>query len=327
VTILVLIHSPFRMWTIPDGHVARLRQMFPRHTFLHAASDEEGVRLVPAAEVAFSSQINPDHLQAAARLRWIHSPAAGVAGMLHRDMRASAIVLTNSRGVAADTIAEHVLAVTLALFRRLPLAFARQADHVWAQDEMSTPPGHRALRGSRVLVVGLGAIGAAAAGRFHALGATVTGVRRRVDAPVPPGVGAVRPAEDLHAVLGEADVVIVAAPQTPRTRGLIGAREIGLLKRNAVLVNVSRGGLVDEDALAAALREGRIAGAALDVFRGEPLAAEHPIWDVPNLLITPHTSGISPDYWDATVDLFAENLRRFEAGETLLNVVDRAQGY
>jgi phosphoglycerate dehydrogenase-like enzyme len=140
-------------------------------------------------------------------------------------------------------------------------------------------------------------------------------------------VGAVRPAEDLHAVLGEADIVIVAAPQTPRTRGLIGAREIGLLKREAVLVNVSRGGLVDEDALAAALRDGRIAGAALDVFRGEPLAAEHPIWDVPNLIITPHTSGIRPGYWDASIDLFAENLRRFERGEALLNVVDKEQGY
>jgi phosphoglycerate dehydrogenase-like enzyme len=121
--------------------------------------------------------------------------------------------------------------------------------------------------------------------------------------------------------------VIVAAPQTPRTRGLIGAREIALLKEDAVVVNVSRGGLVDEEALAGALRDRRIAGAALDVFRGEPLAPENPIWNAPNLIITPHTSGITPGYWDASVDLFADNLRRFERGEALLNVVDKEHGY
>lgn len=326
-TILVLIHSPFRMWTIPAAHVARLRQMFPSHTFLHAENDEEGVHLVGEADAAFSSQINPEHLKAAPRLRWIHSPAAGVAGMLYPDMRSNAVVLTNSRGLAADTIAEHVLAVTLALFRRLPIAFARQSAHVWAQEEISEAPGNRTIRGSQVLIVGLGAIGAATAGRLHALDAIVTGVRRRVDALVPPGVDAVRPANALHDALREADVVIVAAPHTEQTRGLIGAREIGLMKRDAVLVNVSRGGLVDEGAVAAALRDGRIAGAALDVFRGEPLGPDSVLWDLPNLLITPHTSGFRPDHWDAAIDLFAENLRRFERGEALLNVVDKEQGY
>jgi phosphoglycerate dehydrogenase-like enzyme len=327
VTILVLIHSSFRMWTIPLGHVERLRREFSSHAFLHARDDAEGVRLAPEADVAFSAQINPEHLRAASKLRWIHSPAAGVAGMLCPEMVASPVLITNSRGLSADTIAEHVLAVVLALFRRLPLAFARQAEKVWAQEEIGAAPGNRTVAGAHVVVVGLGAIGSAAAARLHALGATVTGIRRRWEAPKPPGVTDVRPAEDLAAVLPSADVVLLAAPQTSRTRRLIGARQLEQMKPDAVLVNVSRGGLVDEDALADALRAGRLGGAALDVFRGEPLGPDSPLWEVPNLLITPHTSGFRREHWDAAIALFAENLRRFERGEALLNVVDKNEGY
>jgi phosphoglycerate dehydrogenase-like enzyme len=327
VNILVLIHSPFRMWTVPDAQVERLQREFPAHTFLHARSDEEALPLVERADVAFSSQVNADQLARAARLRWIHSPAAGVAGMLYPEMLASPIELSNSRGLSARTIAEHVLAVTLAIFRRLPLAFERQRARTWAQDEITAPPGNRTIAGSRVLVVGLGAIGAETAARMHALGATVTGIRRRTDAPNPPGVSAVAAPEALLELLPHADVVVLAAPQTPLTRGLIGARELEAMKPEGILVNVSRGGLVDEDALAGALRDGRLAGAALDVFRREPLGPDSPLWTVPNLLVTPHTSGFRRDHWDAATELFAENLRRFERGAELLNLVDKRAGY
>lgn len=325
--VIVLIHSPFRMWTIPPAHVDRLRREFPAHTFLHASSDDEGLRLIPQAEIAFSSQVTPAQLEAAPRLRWIHSPAAGVGGMLHAGMLARDIVITNSRGLAAETIAEHVLAVTLALFRRLPLAVSRQAEGIWAQDEMSAAPGNRLLRGATVLLIGLGAIGAAAAWRLDALGARVLGVRRRAGEPLPRGVRAARPPSDLRELLPSADVIVVAAPHTPQTRNLIAAPQLALMKPEAVLVNVSRGGLVDEEALAEALRAGRLAGAALDVFRGEPLTPASPLWQVPNLLITPHTSGFRRDHWDAATALFASNLRRFEAGAPLLNAVDKSAGY
>ena len=325
--ILILIHSPFRMWTIPDAHVEQLRRTFPRHQFLHAHDDAEGGRLIGDAEVAFSGQIAPQHLAAARRLRWIHSPSAGIASMLFPEMLQSPVVITNGRGVSAGTIAEHVLAVTLALMRRLPLAFARQSERVWAQDEIGAPPGNRTIAGSRVLIVGLGAIGSATATRLHALGAAVTAIRRRIDAPPPEGVSEVRPPGDLHVLLPSADVVVLTAPQTRETRGLIGDAELRLMKRDAILVNVSRGGLVDEGSLASALREGRLAGAALDVFRREPLGRDHPLWDVPNLLITPHTSGFRRDHWDAAIALFSDNLRRFERGVELINVVDKLAGY
>jgi phosphoglycerate dehydrogenase-like enzyme len=327
VTILVLIHSPFRMWAIPADHVARLGRDFPAHRFEHALDDDEGLRRIGEAEVAFSSQIRPEHLRAASKLRWVHSPAAGVGSMLYPEMIASPVVLTNSRGLAAGTIAEHVLAVTLALFRRLPLALRRQAERTWAQDEIGTPPGNRPVAGAEVLLVGLGAIGTATARLFHALGSRVTAIRRRPDAPSVDGVVDVRGPEQLHRLLPCADVVVLAAPQTAGTRGLLGRAAIAVMKPGAVLVNVSRGGLVDETALAEALRAGHLGGAALDVFVHEPLTPDHQLWGVPNLLITPHTAGFRPDHWDAATDLFAENLRRFERGEPLLNVVDKAAGY
>lgn len=326
-TILVSIHSGFRMWTIPSGHVEALRTTFPADLILHALDDTQARDLIPEADIAFAASITPDQLRAARRLQWVHCPAAGVGHMLYPEMVQSAITITNGRGTSADTIAEHVLAVVLALFRRLPTAHARQARHIWAQDEIASPPGNRTIAGSRVLIVGLGSIGSAAAVRMHALGATVIGIRRQPDAAPVPGLESVHPPGALHQLLPDADVVVLAAPQTLRTKGLIGEAELARMKRNAMLVNVSRGSLIDEDALVRALRSDALAGAALDVFRDEPLAADHPMWDVPNLLITPHVSGFRHDHWDAAVALFVENRRRYAAGEPLLNVVDMKAGY
>jgi phosphoglycerate dehydrogenase-like enzyme len=324
--ILVAIHSPFAGWSIPAEHVERLRRRFPHHAFLHASSAEEAVALIGDAEVAFASELRRPHLAAARRLRWIHSPAVGVGGMLFPEMVASPVVITNSRGVAAETIAEHVAACVLALFRKLPLAIRSQANGEWAQDAIAAAPPVRMLRGSRVLVIGLGAIGSAVAGTMMALGAAVSAVRRTVAAQAPDGVR-VHPAEALPDLLPHADIVVVAAPHTSRTRGLIGRDELAIMRREAVLVNVSRGALVDEVALADALERGTIAGAALDVFQNEPLPADSPLWRAPNLLITPHTSWIRTDHWDVMTELFAQNLARFEAALPLVNLVDKQVGY
>lgn len=325
-TILVAIHSPFAGWSIPDEHVERLRRRFPRHEFVHARSAEEAVALIGDAEVAFASELRRPHLVAGRRLRWIHSPAVGVGGMLFPEMVESPIVITNSRGVAAETIAEHVVACVLALFRKLPIAIRSQSSGEWAQDAIAAPPPVRMLRGSRVLVIGLGAIGTAVSTKMIALGTTVSAVRRNVSRPGPAGV-AVHPADALRDVLPQADIVVVAAPHTTRTRSLVGRDELQAMRGDAILVNVSRGALVDEAALSDALERGTIAGAALDVFHTEPLPAGSPLWHIPNLLITPHTSWIRSDHWDVMTQLFAENLERFEAASPLLNVVDKRAGY
>jgi phosphoglycerate dehydrogenase-like enzyme len=327
--ILISIHSPFVMWTIPRTHVARLRAQFPQHEFLHATDNESALALIPDADVAFSSVVNRAQFEAAARLRWIHSPAAGIGGMLFPELVASPVVMTNARGVSGDTIAEHVLAVTLAMFRRLPHAFRSQAAREWAQNAISLE-GNRQIAGSRVLIVGLGAIGRAVARRMTLLGAHVVALRKRVDQSVD-GVSDVASIlasiGRLHEFLPTADVVVIAAPHTHETRNLIGRPELALMKREALLVNVSRGQLVDEEALLDALRRESIGGAALDVFVDEPLPPESPFWSLPNLLITPHTSGFRPDHWDISIELFGENLRRFERGDELLNVVDKEAGY
>jgi phosphoglycerate dehydrogenase-like enzyme len=325
VNVLLAVHSPFEIWTIPLEFVARLTSVFPAHTFLHATDQAQATTMYREADVVFAGQITREQLATASRLRWLHSPAAGVGGMLFAEMRASDVVITNSRGMSADTIAEHVVAVTLAIFRRLPQAFRSQADRVWAQDAIGKEK-NRLIAGASVLVVGLGAIGTAVAARMTLLGAQVTGIRRRASSDASAD-WAVAASDRLHELLPQADVVVIAAPHTRETRNLIGARELSLMSRDAVLVNVSRGQLIDEPALVEALRNKTISAAALDVFVDEPLPPESPFWTLPNVLITPHTSGFRPDHWEAAIALFAENLRRFDAGEPLLNVVDKEAGY
>jgi phosphoglycerate dehydrogenase-like enzyme len=325
VTILVSIYSPFEMWTIPTAYIDRLRARFPTHTFLHARTDDETRTMIADADVIFAGHITREQLAAARRLRWLHSPAAGVGGMLFPEMIASPVVITNSRGLSASTIAEHVLAVTFALFRRLPHALRSQAAREWAQDAIGAE-GNRLIAGSRVLVVGLGAIGGAVAHRMTLLGARVTGLRRRA-AGMTHAEWTIADSSRLHDLLPTADVVVIAAPHTRETRGLIGRRELALMAADAMLVNVSRGQLLDEAALIDALRARTIGGAALDVFVDEPLSRDSPFWTLPNVLITPHTSGFRPDHWDAATALFAENLQLFEAGQAFVNVVDKQAGY
>ena len=325
--VLVGIYSPFAAWNIPAGHVEQLRRDFPQHTFRHAQSEAEALAHAAGADIAFMSELRPEALARATRLRWVHSPAAGVGNMLFPAMVASPVVMSNSRGLSAEPIAEHVLALTLALFRKLPLAFRSQAARRWAQDAALQPPPLRTIRGARVLVIGLGGIRAACASRFAALGAAVTGIRRRAERPAPEGVTRVGTPEDLHGLLTCADVVVISAAQTQATRGLIGAPELARMQPDAVLINVSRGRLVDERALTDALADGRIGGAGLDVFEHEPLDPASPLWALPTVIITPHMAGFRADHWDAVTALFADNLRRFDTGEPILNQVDKAAGY
>jgi phosphoglycerate dehydrogenase-like enzyme len=178
-----------------------------------------------------------------------------------------------------------------------------------------------------MVIVGLGAVGGAVARAAAALGVRVSGVRRNPAAGRPEGVSAVTGPDRLPALLPTADAVVLAAPLTASTRSLIGAPELALMKPGAILVNVARGKLVDERALDDALARGALGGAALDVFEREPLDPASPLWDRPNVILTPHTSGFRQDYWEAVADLFIENARRLESGQPLLNLVDKRAGY
>jgi D-2-hydroxyacid dehydrogenase (NADP+) len=325
--ILVGVISPAPIWIIPQPFVDRIRRDFPQHHILEAWDREAIRRQLPDADAAFTPFVDRDIFPSASRLRWIQSPAVGVGGLMFPELVASNVIVTNARGIRARAIAEHVIGVTIALARQLPVAIRAQAAHRWAQEELEGPGAVRALHGMRLGIVGLGAIGTEVAKIAGALGIRVAAIRRRAEQSRPEGVDTVWPPERLLDLLGSSDVVLLALPHTPETRQLIGRREIAAMKRGAFLVNVARGKLIDDEALVEGLRSGQVGGAALDVFTSEPLNRDSPYWDMTNVIVTPHTSGSMDDYWTPLVDLFSHNLRRFEAGHPLLNVVDKALGY
>jgi len=258
----------------------------------------------------------------------VQSPAVGVGSLMFPELLASPVVITSSRGIRARAIAEHVLGVTIALARRLPVAIRAQVAHRWAQEELEgASVDVRTLQGQRMGIVGLGAIGLELVKIAAPFGFRVSAIRRRADQSRPEGVEDVWPLDRLPDLLAQSDVVVLAVPHTPDTKRLIGKRELDRIKRGALLVNIARGKLVDDDAVIAALGDGRLGGVALDVFSEEPLDPASPYWDLPNVIITPHTSGAMQDFWTPLVALFSENLRRFEKGEPLLNIVDKVAGY
>jgi len=319
--------SPSAAWVLPRSFVDLLRREFPQHTFLEAWSREELRQVLPQADAAFAAFVDRDLVGSLTRLRWVQAPAVGVGHILSSELIASPIVLTSARGVRARAIAEHVMGVTLALARQLPLAMRRQVEHVWALDEIETAGTIRTLQGRRMGIVGLGSIGVEIARAAAPFGMRVSAIRRRADQPRPEAVEDVLSPDQLPALLAKSDVVVLSAPLTPETRHLINRDAVNSMKRGAFLVNIGRGRLVDDEAVFEALRDGRLGGAALDVFTREPLDPASPYWDLPNVIVTPHISGAMEDYWTPLVALFAENLRRFEAGQPLLNVVDKSAGY
>jgi phosphoglycerate dehydrogenase-like enzyme len=327
VNILIYVVSAGPAWTLPREYVDQLRRDFPRHTFLDAWDADTLARLLPDADAAFTASIDKTLFGKLPRLRWVQSPAAGVGGLLSPELAASPIVLTSARGVRARAIAEHVLGVTIALARQLPVVLRRQAAHTWALDELETAGRIRTLHRRRMGIVGLGSIGLEVARVAAPFGMRITAVRRRVDQPVPESVEEVLPPDGLPVLLGKSDVIVLSAPLTQDTRHLLDRAALDRIKRGALLVNVGRGKLLDDDAVVEALRDGRLGGAALDVFTREPLDPASPYWDLPNVIVTPHIAGAMEDYWTPLVALFAENLRRFAAGRPLLNVVDKHAGY
>ena len=326
--VVVAVISPAASWVMPRHFVGQLRQSFPQHTFLDAWDRDALRRLLPEADVAFTPFVDQDVFHTAARLRWVQSPAVGVGSLMFPELLASPVVITSARGIRARAIAEHVLGVTIALARQLPAAIRAQAAHRWAQDELEGPSAApRTLQGQRMGIVGLGAIGEELAKIAAPFGFRISAIRRRASQPPPHGVEDVWPPSRLNDLLAQSDVVVLAVPHTPETKRLIGRDELAQVKRGTLLVNIARGKLIDDEAVIEALRDGRLGGAALDVFSREPLEPSSPYWDLPNVIVTPHTSGAMQDYWTPLVELFSENLRRFERGETLMNVVDKVAGY
>ena len=273
-------------------------------------------------------------LARAPRLAWVHSATAGVERVLTPASRERGLVITNARGVFSRPIAEYVLLMILAVSRRLPQLLELQRERTWQPLEGAE------LRDVTVGIVGLGSMGRAVGALATAFGCRVIAVRRRVEAgsavtaaeleEMPLGeaiLERVTGPDGLPDLMAESDFVVLAAPLTPDTQGMIGEAVLARAKPGSWIINVARGALIDERALLRALRDGVIGGAVLDTFVEEPLPPTSPFYDLPNVILTPHTSWSSGRVLDRSVELFCENLRRFAAKEPLLNVVDPAAGY
>jgi phosphoglycerate dehydrogenase-like enzyme len=325
--VLEFVRDTQGLWVLPAECLARLRARFAGVSFSAPPTQADADALLPEVDVVVGSAVKPHNLSSAARLRWIHSPAAGVGHLLFPALIESPVIVTNSRGLHAVDMAEHALAMMLEFARKLHLARDDQHAKAWQPDRLWKQPAElRRLEGSTVLVIGLGAVGSAIATRARAFGMRVLAVRRHPRSNPEPATEQ-HGLDALHACLGRAEWVVLAAPLTGESLGLIGRREIESMRPDAVLVNLGRGKLVDETALVEALQSGRIAGAALDVFEKEPLPADSPLWTMPQVIVSPHVSGLGPRYWERLVDIFAGNLERFIRGETLHNLVDKRAGY
>lgn len=272
------------------------------------------------AKAAYGT-MDPELLAAGTELKWLICPAAGPnPGFYFPELVASPIVVTNMRGIYSDHISEHIMAFVMAFARGFHRLLPEQFKGNWTTD-----PEHRKavyLPEATALIVGTGGIGAATAAHCKHFGMRVVGIDPRCPEP-PEGVDELYRPEVLDDHLGEADFVIVTAPQTPQTEGLFDRERLARMKETAVLINIGRGITVKLDDLNAALQEGSIGGAALDVFEIEPLPPDHPLWTAPNFLMTPHCAGMGPYLEDRRVDLIIENCRRFARGEELLNIVDK----
>ncbi|MDP9365977.1 MAG: D-2-hydroxyacid dehydrogenase [Chloroflexota bacterium] len=308
---------------LTEGHLARLRERFPDVRFV-VADERPAPDELRDADAVVAWRLDAEQAAGAPRLRWWQTGGAGVERMPLRELAARDVTITNNSGVAAPNIAEHLLAMMLAFARGVPALVRAQAERRW-KDEAARDRVFE-LGGQTLLLVGLGEIGLATAARAKPFGMRVVGARRTEGDP-PPGIDEVVPMARLDEALGRADHVAISLPLTERTRGLFDAGRFAAIKPGAHLYNVGRGGTVETAALVAALESGRLAGAGLDVTDPEPLPADSPLWGMPNVLITAHTSGATPRYWDRGVEVLEENIRRYLAGEELLNAVDAGEGY
>jgi D-2-hydroxyacid dehydrogenase (NADP+) len=303
----------------PAAVLAKARQ----RNLLYPPVDVNG--LLGEADVLFTFNLPGELLSRAPRLKWIQFSSAGVDQVAGLGLESTRFILTTTSGMHARPMSEFVLATMLMFAHRFPQAARQQAAHLWKRYATGE------LAGKTVGIVGFGHIGQAIARLALCFGMEVLATQRSASASreeqVGEGVVAVLPASDLPRLLERSDFVVVAVPLVKDTIRLIGEAELAAMKRTAYLVNISRGNVIHEAALVRALQEGRIAGAALDVFETEPLPGDSPFWDMENVILTPHSAGTNENYNARATAIFRDNLRRYLAGEALVNVVDKQKGY
>jgi phosphoglycerate dehydrogenase-like enzyme len=302
-----------------DAYRTMLAERFPGLDVVAVSTEAALERHIGDAEILLAWRFPLHVLARARRLRWLQLTSAGADHVLGAGAHLRGVVVTNARGIHAGLMADYVMGVLVMLQWNFPRLWRNQQTRTW-RHQFTEP-----LAGKTLGVVGLGAIGGEIARRGAAFGMDVVGLKR---APHPvEGVRRVFGPDGLGEMLPLCDFAVLVVPATPATRGMLGERELGRLRPTAYLVNVARGSVVDEEALVRALREGRLAGAALDVFETEPLPAASPLWEMEQVIVTPHIAGEPGEYASRVMEVFGENLARWLDGRPLRNVVDLARGY
>jgi phosphoglycerate dehydrogenase-like enzyme len=303
---------------VTEEQLAQIRDAAPDADVRYFATRSELETRIEEAEVV-AGNVPPAALARAHRLKWVQSWAAGPDALMYPEMVASPIVCTSCKGNGAIPLAEHAMMLMLMLNRDAPRWMRAQTARRWDRWQ------HSELNGRTCGIIGLGYSGQDLALKCKAFHMRVLGIRRT---PHPtPNVDELFPRERLHDLLAQSDFVVMTAPYTPETAGMLGEAEFRAMPPTAYYICFSRGGIADDAALLRALREGWIAGAGLDAHGEEPLPADSPFWDLPNTIITPHNGATTPYTRQRGIDIFVENLKRYQAGQTLINVIDKQAGY
>jgi len=309
---------------VPASVLTRVRDISPRLTVVSAAELVERPEWLTEAEILYTHHVAADRIASASNLKWVQTLGAGVEWLLTPEVRRrEELIVTNTSGIHAQPIAEHVLGFVLMFAHQLHRAVRQQVGHVWNSNALRNDV--TSVAGATLGVVGLGAIGRRIAQMASALGMRVIAIKRSPSSA--PGVDRVFGPGQLAPFLKEAEYVVNTLPLTPQTRGMFGASEFAAMRSDAIFINIGRGGTVQTEALVDALKSDRIAGAALDVTDPEPLPPEHPLWSLENVILTPHYSGAHPGYVQRASAIFLENLVSYLSGKPLTNVVDKQAGY
>jgi len=325
--LVICVWHPFTEWRPKPVFAETIRANYPEMRVVHLPNYDLLPQELPGTHIFVGAFLRPAQLAVADELQWIHSTAAGVSQLMYPELKNSGVILTNTSGISSVPIAEHTMGLILAMARNFPDSLRYQDQAKWSQQELWDKPQHISeINGTVLLIVGYGSIGRELARRAKAFDIRVWGVTRSGQGDAA-NAEKMLPISQLNEALPHADYVVIAAPETPETKHLIGAKQIAQMKRGARLINVARGSLLDETALIDALQSGALGGAALDVTSKEPLPPESPLWHTPNLFITPHTSAISERLWERETELMMKLLYQWFSGNELSNRVDFSRGY
>jgi D-2-hydroxyacid dehydrogenase (NADP+) len=312
---------------LPEIYVEKIRDVSPEVEVVQSEDKEEALELIENVDVLFAGFFSKELFQAAKKLKWIQSWGAGVERILIPEVVNSRVIVTNAGGVHPTPISEHVIGMMLCFTRRLHVFIRNQAEKKWERPETWTSPMIEELSGKTLGIVGLGKIGTEIARKAKCLGMRVIATKRDPTSPALTNVDRLFASADLNLLLAESDFVVLCLPLTRETEGMIGERQLKSIKPTGILINVSRGKIVQENKLVQALKQGWIAGAGLDTFENEPLPESSELWNFKNVIITPHIAGDTPHYPERLTNIFTENLNRFIHKQPLINVVDKNLGY